>query len=170
MEQVRQQRSNGFSITAKIFHWSFVTLFAYGILKQIDNINQLEDLALLKFEIAFAFLFILFLIVRFFYMTRTQKSSLPQNTSKIQKIAAKSVHYGLYIVMISIAVSGLVVGFLYWLGLKSGMIIDIIIGWHETSVSVVYWLIGIHLIGAIYHRLKDDGVWNSMVPILKSNK
>ena len=169
-ETSQEITKSDFSLTAKTFHWSFVILFAYGISKQIDNINQLEDLALLKFEIAFAFLFMLFLVFRFFYMTRTQKSSLPQNTPKIQKIAAKSVHYGMYIGMISIALSGLVIGFLYWLGLKSGMIIDIIIGWHETSVSVVYWLIGIHLIGAIYHRLKDDGVWNSMVPILKSNK
>ena len=168
MEQVRQQRSNGFSITAKLFHWGFILIFAYGIIKQIDNIEQLEDLALLKFEIVFAFLFILFLVVRFFYMTRTQKSSLPQNTPKIQKIAAKSVHYGMYIGMISIALSGLVIGFLYWLGLTSGIIIDTIIWWHETSVSVVYWLIGIHLLGAVYHRIKNDGVWNSMVPIFKN--
>ena len=161
---------SGFSLTAKIFHWSFVVLFAYGISKQIDSINQLEDLALLKFEIAFALLFILFLIIRFFYMKRTQKSSLPSDTPRIQKIAAKLVHYGMYIGMISIALSGLVIGFLYWLGLKSGIIVDAIIGWHETSVSVVYWLIGIHLIGAVYHRLKDDGVWESMVPTLKRSK
>ena len=168
MEQVRQQRSTGYSITAKLFHWGFILIFAYGIIKQIDNIEQLEDLALLKFEIVFALLFILFLVVRFFYMTRTQKSSLPQNTPKIQKIAAKSVHYGMYIGMISIALSGLVIGLLYWLGLTSGIIIDTIIWWHETSVSVVYWLIGIHLLGAIYHRVKNDGVWNSMVPIFKN--
>ena len=167
-QQFKSTNTKGYSLTAKIFHWSFVIIFAYGIAKQIDNINQLEDLALLKFEIAFAFLFFLFLVVRFFYMTRTQKSSLPKNTPKIQKIAAKSVHYGMYIGMASIALSGLVIGFLYWLGLKSGIIIDIIIGWHETSVSVVYWLIGIHLLGAIYHRIKNDGVWNSMVPILKN--
>ena len=161
---------SGFSLTAKIFHWSFVVLFAYGISKQIDSIDQLEDLALLKFEIAFALLFILFLIIRFFYMKRTQKSSLPSDTPRIQKIAAKLVHYGMYIGMISIALSGLVIGFLYWLGLKSGIIIDTIIGWHETSVSVVYWLIGIHLAGAVYHRLKDDGVWDSMVPRLTRTK
>jgi cytochrome b561 len=161
-ETSQEITKSDFSLTAKIFHWSFVILFAYGISKQI------EDLALLKFEIAFAFLFFLFLVVRFFYMTRTQKSSLPRNTPKIQKIAAKSVHYGMYIGMASIALSGLVIGFLYWLGLKSGIIIDIIIGWHETSVSIVYWLIGIHLLGAIYHRIKNDGVWNSMVPIFKN--
>ena len=167
-ESSQEITKSDFSLTAKIFHWIFVILFAYGISKQIDNINQLEDLALLKFEIAFAFLFILFLVARFFYMTRTQKSSLPRNTPKIQKIAAKLVHYGMYIGMASIALSGLFIGFLYWLGLKNGIIIDIIIGWHETSVSVVYWLIGIHLLGAIYHRIKNDGVWNSMVPILKN--
>ena len=159
-----------FSSTAKIFHWSFVIIFAYGISKQIDNINQLEDLALLKFEIAFALLFILFLVARFVYMKRTQKSSLPPNTPMVQKALAKAVHYGMYIGMISIALSGLVIGCLYWLGLKSGIIIETIIGWHEVSVSIVYWLVGLHLIGAIYHRFKKDGVWESMMPTLKREK
>ena len=31
-----------YTLTAKVFHWSFVFLFAYGISKQDDNINQLE--------------------------------------------------------------------------------------------------------------------------------
>ena len=159
-----------YSITAKIFHWSFIILFAYGIFKQIDNINQLEDLALLKFEITFALLFILFLVFRFVYMTRTQKSSLPPDTPRAQKVLAKAVHYCMYIGMISIAFSGLVIGSLYWLGLKSGIIIETLIGWHEVSVSIVYCLVGLHLIGAIYHRFKNDGVWQSMMPTLKRGK
>ena len=61
-ETSQEITKSDFSLTAKIFHWSFVILFAYGISKQIDNINQLEDLTLLKFEIAFAFLFFLFLM------------------------------------------------------------------------------------------------------------
>ena len=159
-----------YTLTAKIFHWSFVILFAYGISKQIDSINQLEDLALLKFEIAFALLFILFLVARFVYMKQTQKSSLPPNTPMVQRALAKAVHYGMYIGMISIALSGLVIGCLYWLGLKSGIIIETIIGWHEVSVSIVYWLVGLHLIGAIYHRFKNDGVWEAMTPSLKLKK
>ena len=159
-----------YTLTAKIFHWSFVVLFAYGISKQIDNINQLEDLALLKFEIAFALLFILFLMARFVYMNRTQKSSLPPDTPAVQRAMAKAVHFGMYIGMVSIALSGLVIGCLYWLGLKSGIIIETIIGWHEVSVSIVYWLVGLHLIGAIYHRFKNDGVWESMTPSLKREK
>ena len=160
----------GYTLTARIFHWSFVILFVYGVFKQIENINQLEDLALLKFEITFALLFILFLVARFIYMTRTQKSSLPPDTPGAQKALAKAVHYGMYIGMISIAFSGLVIGCLYWLGLKSGVIIEALIGWHEFSVSVVYCLVGLHLIGAIFHRFKNDGVWQSMVPILKREK
>ena len=159
-----------YTLTAKIFHWSFVVLFAYGISKQIDNINQLEDLALLKFEIAFALLFIFFLMARFVYMNRTQKSSLPPDTPAVQRAMAKAVHFGMYIGMVSIALSGLVIGCLYWLGLKSGIIIETIIGWHEVSVSIVYWLVGLHLIGAIYHRFKNDGVWESMTPSLKREK
>ena len=159
-----------YTLTARIFHWSFVILFAYGIFKQIENINQLEDLALLKFEITFALLFILFLVARFVYMRRTQKSSLPPDTPRAQKILAKAVHYGMYIGMISIAFSGLVIGSLYWLDLKSGIIIETLIVWHEVSVSIMYWLVGLHLIGAIYHRFKNDGVWQSMVPTLKRGK
>ena len=28
---------------AKFFHWGFVILFIYGVVKQVDDINQLED-------------------------------------------------------------------------------------------------------------------------------
>ena len=169
-KQLKQTPAGNYTRTAKIFHWSFVIIFAYGISKQIDNINQLEDLALLKFEIAFAFLFILFLVTRFVYMKRTQRSSLPPDTPRMQKALAKAVHYFMYIGLISIALSGLVIGCLYWLGLKIGIIMETIIGWHEVSVSIVYLLVGLHLIGAIYHRFKNDGVWESMKPTLKREK
>ena len=36
---------------AKIIHWGFIILYAYGILKQIDDLSQLEDTALLIFEV-----------------------------------------------------------------------------------------------------------------------
>ena len=171
MNKANEQKSiEGFSLTAKLFHWSFILIFSYGIFKQIDDINQLEDLALLKFEIIFALLFILFLIIRFIYMKRTQKSSLPPDTTKFQKAGAKLVHYGMYVTMISIALSGLVIGLLYWLGWKSGLLIETIIFWHESSVSIVYWLIGLQLLGAVYHWIKNDGVWESMVPILNRNR
>ena len=68
-----EKTKQNYTVSAKIFHWGFVILFAYGISKQVDNINQLEDLALLKFEITFALLFILFLSSLHIHKASNQK-------------------------------------------------------------------------------------------------
>ena len=148
-------------------HWGFVLLFIYAVLKQIESINQLEDGSLLKFEVVFAIVFLLLLAIRFFYMKKTQQSSLPEQTPEPQKLAAKIVHTGTYICLAAIPLSGLMIGLLFWLELKDGMLINIVIEAHEFAVSIIYWLIGIHILAAIYHRLKKDGVWSSMVPLWK---
>ena len=159
-----------YSLLAKCLHWSFVVLFAYGIYKQVEDLSDLEDLSLLKFEIFFAFIFLLFLAFRFVYMTKTQRSSLPENTPKAQKLAAKLVHFSMYFCLFGIVSSGLMIGFLYWFGIKVGNLIEFSIFIHESFFSIIYWLISIHVIASIYHRFKQDGVWNSMVPFLKENK
>jgi cytochrome b561 len=73
----------------------------------------------------------------------------------------------MYICLAAIPLSGLMIGLLFWLELKDGMLINIVIEAHELAVSIIYWLIGIHILAAIYHRLKKDGVWSSMVPLWK---
>ena len=156
-----------YSLFAKILHWGFIFLFAYGIYKQVDEIEQLEDVSLLRFEIIFALIFLIILVIRFLYMRKTQKSSLPENTSKLKKFAAKVVHLGMYLSLGTIAITGLAIGFFYWIGFKEGIIIEIIVSLHEQAVSIIYWLIPIHILAAIYHRLLRDGVWGSMVPFWK---
>ena len=167
MDKTNIDSKSRFSSKAKLMHWGFVLLFIYALLKQIDELNQLEDVALLRFEVIFAGVFILLLLIRFVYMKTTQKSSLPDSTPKSQVLAAKFVHSGMYICLALIPLTGLLIGLLLWLGLKDGCLIDIAIGFHELVVSVIYWLIGIHILAAVYHRLKRDGVWSSMVPFLK---
>jgi len=135
------------SITAMIFHWGFVFIFIYGILKQVEDINQLSDISLLKFEIIFAALMLILLIIRYFYMSRTQVTSLPEDTSMFQKRVAKIVHLSLYI-----------------------NLSELTVGLHELSISTMYWLIAIHVSAAIFHRFRNDGVWSSMVPFLKEGK
>ena len=148
-------------------HWGFVLLFIYGLLKQIDELNQLEDKALLQFEVIFATVFVLLLLIRFIYMKTTQKSSLPDSTPKSQLLAARVVHYGMYACLALIPLTGLLIGLLFWLGFEDGFLINTVVEIHEFSVSVIYWLIGLHILAAIFHRLKNDGVWSSMVPFLK---
>ena len=78
-------------------------------------------------------------------MKKTQQSSLPEQTPESQKLAAKIVHTGMYICLAAIPLSGLMIGLLFWLDLKDGILINIVIEAHEFAVSVIYWLIGIHI-------------------------
>ena len=163
----KQNEKKQYSLLAKFWHWGFVLLFIYGVAKQVDEIEQLEDKFFFQFEIVFAILFLFLLIIRFVYMNKTQETSLPDDTSKFQKIAARSVHLGMYATLAGTAITGLLIGLFYWLGFKDGLFINLLTDFHSFVVNTLYWLIGIHIVAAIYHRLKKDGVWSSMVPFLK---
>ena len=116
-----------YSILAKLFHWGFVILFVYGVAKQVEDISQLKDSSFFRFEIIFALFFLFLLIIRFIYMKKTQKSSMPEETSKVQKIIAKIVHNGMYILMIGTVLSGILIGYLFWVGFQNGFLINLII-------------------------------------------
>jgi cytochrome b561 len=73
----------------------------------------------------------------------------------------------MYTALASTAITGLLIGLFYWLGFKEGLLINLLTVIHSFVVNALYWLIGIHIVAAIYHRLKKDGVWSSMVPFLK---
>ena len=164
------KNNSEYSKIAKLLHWGFVLLFIYGVAKQVENLNQLEDISILRFEIIFALFFLALLAIRFIYMKKTQNTSLPCETPRAQKIAVKIVHNGMYILLAGTAMSGLTIGILYWVGIKDGIYINITIIIHEFIVNSLYWLIGAHIIAASYHRLKKDGVWSSMVPLFKESK
>ena len=40
---------------------------------------------------------------------------------------------------------------------------------HEFAATASYVLLAIHVSAAIYSRIKGEGVWSSMVPILKED-
>ena len=161
------KNNSNYSNIAKLFHWGFVILFAYGVAKQVNDINQLENSAFFRFEIIFALVFLFLLSIRFIYMKKTQKTSLPRETHKAQKIAAKIVHNSMYALLGGTVLSGLFIGVLFWMGIKTGFIIDTAIVIHELIINLLYFFIGLHIIAASYQRLKRDGVWSSMVPFFK---
>ncbi len=162
-----EKNNSEYSKVAKLFHWGFVILFVYGVAKQVEDINQLEDNTFFRFEIIFALIFLFLLIIRFIYMKTTQHTSIPKDTPKVQKISAKIVHNGMYALLAGTALSGLFIGLLFWIKVKDGILIETIIFIHELNINLLYWFIGIHIFAATYHRLKRDKVWSSMVPFLK---
>ena len=164
------KNNSNYSNLAKLFHWGFVAIFIYGIAKQVEDLNQLEDISFLRFEMIFGFIFLILVLIRFVYMKKTQKSSLPEATPKFQKKIAKLVHNGMYFLLAMTALSGLLIGILYWFAMNNGFLINILISIHELVINLLYWFIGVHIVAATYHRLRRDGVWSSMVPFFKEKK
>lgn len=153
---------------ARTIHWSFIVLYAYGVFKQIDDISQLEDNGLLIFEVLFASVFLLIIILRYFYMRKVgtmHSSTVPVHP--VHKFIAKSVHISMYLCLILLPLSGLAIAFLFKQGIVDGPMQNIAIGVHEFTATSSYVLIAIHVSAAIYSRIKGEGVWSSMVPILK---
>jgi len=155
------------SLTAKVIHWGVTGVFIYALTKQLDEVEELEDFSLLQQEMAFAAAFLILLLARFFYMHSTRHTAVVDAMPELMKRLARYCHFGMYVSLSMIAASGLMIGGLYWSGIKSGVAMDVVLGLHEISVIASYYLIGLHVAGAIYHRRKRDGIWNAMVPVWK---
>ena len=158
------------TILAKFIHWTFIPLYAYGIFKQVDDIEALEDQALLIFETTFAAVFLLIVILRFTYMRRFKTFQGATHTPhRIHTFIAKSVHRGMYAALIILPLSGLMIAALYSQDIKSGPLQDVTLAVHGFAATLSYVMIATHVSAAIYSRVKGEGVWSSMVPILKEN-
>ena len=72
----------------KVLHWGFLVLYAYGIFKQIDDLSELEDTALLLFEIAFATLFLVIVMLRYAYMHAALMGENARNAGKFKTSAS----------------------------------------------------------------------------------
>ena len=155
---------------AKIIHWTFIPLYAYGIFKQVDDIGALEDRTLLIFETFFASVFLLIVILRLTYMRRFktfQGATHPPH--RIHAFIAKSVHRGMYTALILLPLSGLIIAALYSQDIKTGPLQDVALEIHGFAATLSYVMIATHVSAALYSRVKGEGVWSSMVPILKEN-
>ncbi len=155
------------SIAAKTAHWGFLLVYIYALTKQLDEVEELEDFSLLQQEMVFAVIFLVLLFARFVFMQTTRPTALPGDTPDQTRLLARIVHLAMYAGLALIAVSGLVIGGLYWSGIKSGGMMDAALLVHEIAVNTSYFLILGHVIAALFHRRKRDGIWNAMVPVWK---
>ena len=155
------------TLLGKVFHWAFVLLYAYGIFKQIDELEQLDDTALLQFEIVFASVFLLLVVIRYGYMRRFetfQGSVVPVH--RYHKRFARFMHVAMYLCLVLLPVTGLAIAWLYTQGIaEEALAMEVAIGLHGFSADLSYGLIAVHVVAALYSRIKGEGVWTSMVPV-----
>ncbi|NKC01258.1 MAG: cytochrome b/b6 domain-containing protein [Pseudomonadales bacterium] len=156
------------SLVARVFHWGFIFVFAYGLAKQVDEVEELEDRAFLVEEIVFATFFLFILVVRFIYMRTTRPTALPSDTAKTVSILARFVHLGMYLSLAMLAVTGLTIGGMFAVGSREGIVFASMLWAHEAFYWASVNLIVVHVLGALYHRRLGDGVWSAMVPMFPS--
>ena len=145
-------------------------MFVYALFKQLDEVEELEDLSLLHYEMVFASFFLILLLARFVYMQRTRPTVLPTDAPQTTRLSARAVHLAMYCSLALVAITGLGIGGLYWNGTKAGTAMETLLLVHEICVISSYWLIAGHVAAALYHRSKKDGIWDAMVPVWKESR
>ena len=163
---------------AKSLHWTFIILYVYGIFKQVNDLQELEDKGILIFEIIFASIFLAIVILRYSYMRRFKTFLGARNPVHIvHYYLARSVHKAMYACFILLPLTGLIIAGLYTQGYtvnatpdEEQTIMDVVLDLHGAVADLSYILIFIHIAAAVYSRVKGEGVWSSMVPVLKENK
>ena len=160
---------------AKFIHWTFILLYLYGIVKQVNELEDLEDNQLLLFEIAFATVFLIIVIFRYSYMRRFKTfQGATEPVHIVHYYFARIVHRAMYACFILLPLTGLIIAGLYTQGYTENAtpdeeqtIMDIVLDLHGAVADLSYMLIILHIAAAIYSRIKGEGVWSSMVPVLK---
>ena len=156
---------NSHTTLAKFIHWAFTLLYAYGIFKQVDDLSELEEASLLNFEILFATIFLIIVLIRYFYMKDTPALlGAHEDVPKGHLFIAKTVHRLVYFSLIMLPTTGLLIAGLFNLGMGG---IDFAIALHEFSAFLSYIVIALHVGASLYSRIKGEGMWNAMVPIWK---
>ena len=163
---------------ARFIHWTFIPLYVYGIVKQVNDISELENSGLLIFEVIFATFFLLIVILRFTYMRRFKTfQGAEEPIHIVHYYFARVVHRAMYACLILLPLTGLIIAGLYNQGYtvnatpdEEQTILDLVLDLHGAAADLSYVLIAMHISAAIYSRIKGEGVWSSMVPILKEDK
>ena len=100
--------------TAKFIHWLFIVLYVYGIFKQVNQLEDLEDNQLLLFEIIFASIFLIIVILRYSYMRRFKTFlGAREPVHIVHYYFARSVHKAMYACFILLPLTGLIIAGLY---------------------------------------------------------
>ena len=156
---------NSHTTLAKFIHWTFTLLYAYGIFKQVDDLNELKDASLLNFEILFAIFFLIIVLIRYFYMKDTPTLlGAHEDIPKGHLFIAKTVHRLVYFSLIMLPTTGLIIAGVFNLGIGG---IEVAIAIHEFSAFLSYAVIALHVGASLYSRFKGEGMWNAMVPVWK---
>lgn len=148
----------------KGLHWGSASLIAFGYFKGLDNVSQLADPALFKFEVTFALVLGAVFLIRLLWTKLYAGSTrLPAEAPGWEHAASQVVHIGLYASVFAIVLTGLGIALGYATPMLSGIFLTAMLGLHEASLAVLPVLLGTHIAGALWHKfIRRDAVMESM--------
>lgn len=148
----------GYTRTQIALHWVVFLLVAAQFILG-DNISEayraflregtFEPSAVVFSHIAFGVLILLFVVWRMAIKARRGAPALPENEHPLLQFAATATHFGLYGLLVLMAVSG----GLAWFGAQRWAAEG-----HEILKALVIALVALHVAGALYQHfvLKSD--------------
>lgn len=151
---------------AKLLHWSTAILLGYGFLTGVNDVSDLTNPEHLKTELIFTFFVAIAFLLRFLWMHKINgHTRLSKEAPEWEHVLSQLAHYGMYIGVASIILSGLAIALAISFFSPTGLFVTLIVGLHEITIGITGVLIGIHVLGAIWHKKKrKDGIWESMLP------
>ena len=160
------QTAKPHGLVAKLFHWGTAGLLGYGYLTGVEDISQLADPAKFSTEIRFAVVMGLAFLLRFFWMQRINgHTRLSLDAPRWEHALSRFAHYGIYIGVGLIVLSGLAIAYGYTVPALSGLFVSAMIGLHEFALAATAVLLAAHIGGALWHKfVRKDGIWESMLP------
>lgn len=158
------QRAQPHGFVTKTIHWLSALLIAYGYFKGLDNVSQLSDPALFRYEIAFALVMGAVFALRLLWTTAVGGvTRLPASAPRWEHVASRSVHIGLYASVFGIVLSGLGIALGFATPALGGLFLTAMLGLHEMTLAALPMLLILHIAGALWHKVvRRDGVLESM--------
>lgn len=148
----------------KGIHWLSALLIGYGYFKGLNNVNQLADPALFRFEVIFAAALGVLFLVRLLWTHKIGGATrLPKTAPKWEQRASRAVHYGLYGSVFAIVGTGLGIAYGYASPFLGHLFIRTMIALHEAALALLPLLLLAHIGGALWHKfVRRDRVMESM--------
>ncbi len=148
----------------RTIHWLSAGLLIFGYAKGLDDVSQLADPDLFRFEVGFALLLTMIFIIRLLWTKNVAGATrLPDSAPQWERVASRYVHIALYVSVFTITLSGLGIAFGLSSPVLSSLIVAAMSGLHEIALSVLPWLLLLHIAGALWHKLvRRDGVFESI--------
>jgi len=174
------QQTKGYGVTARLLHWGMAILIValFLIAWNMEDLPKDSDERRDMFALhrALGVLAGLMIVLRLLWVSVSVDYLLPAEGSKLQALAAKLGHWGLYALMLAMPISG-VLGSIY-----GGHSIDVfglftiprqpdsdfIAGYtdlaHELGQYALMALVGVHVLAALLHQfVQKDATLTRMI-------